>query len=95
MSHFRHDIARTFGDVLLRHIYHAAGGTGKNTVRIEPKIAAVHLTNNKAPTKNEVGLARDALHALAHQATLRYVVTPTGDPDGAFHIRPRHAEVNA
>lgn len=90
MSHFRHDVARTFGDVLLRHVYESAGGNGQNTIRVEPKIAAVHLTGNRSPTKAEVGLARDALHALAAQTTLRFVVTTTNDPDGAFTIRPRN-----
>lgn len=87
--HLRRDFARTVGDALLHHVYAAAGGDGKKTVRVEPYRAAVMLTGDARPSRAEVGYARDVLYALLGNPTPRYAVQRCPDVEGAYLIQPR------
>lgn len=87
--HLRRDFARTIGDALLHHLYQAADGDGRRTIRVEPYRAAVALTRDARPSRLEVAHARDVLYALLDNPTPRYVVQRCPDVDGAYLIQPR------
>lgn len=86
---FRRDFARTIGDPILHHLYVAAGGDGRRSVRLEPYRAAIFLTGSQKPSRGDVAYARDVLHALRENPTARYTVDRCPDVEGAFLIQPR------